>query len=219
MATREQNGGQQQTSRGGGAPTPSQRGMQGGSATGGGATGAQDERARGLSARGGRDLRRGGFGGPSFAQQPFQMMMRLSDEMNRIFDSVFGREFGRGFAPAALGSEREAASLWSPQIEMRQRGNEFIVRADLPGVPRESINIEIAEGQLILSGERRAEQESDEQGWHRSERSYGSFYRAIPLPEGAKADDVKATSREGVLEIVIPVEAQPRGRRIEIQGN
>lgn len=109
-------------------------------------------------------------------------------------------------------------SLWTPQIETFERGNEFVVRADLPGLKKDDVKIDITDNSLTIEGERREEHEEDREGYYRSERSYGSFCRVIPLPEGTITDSAKANFNNGVLEIVMqaPPREVSRGRRIEI---
>jgi HSP20 family protein len=93
------------------------------------------------------------------------------------------------------------------------------VRADLPGLTKDDINIAVADDAITIRGERRQEREESEEGFYRSERSYGSFYRQIPLPEGVSAEDAEATFRDGVLEITMPApqRAEQRSRRLEIK--
>jgi HSP20 family protein len=99
-----------------------------------------------------------------------------------------------------------------------QKNGEFIVRADLPGLRKENVKVEITDNVLTLSGERKEEKEEKREGYYRSERSYGSFYRQIPLPEGAKTDTATAEFKDGVLEITMQApERQPRARRLEIK--
>jgi len=150
---------------------------------------------------------------------PFSFMRRFSEQMDRLFDD-FG--FGRSFGPS-LGREfgRLAgleSSLWSPQVEVFEHGNQLIVRADLPGLTKDDIDVDITDDSIVIRGERRQEKEENEEGYYRSERSYGSFYREIPLPEGVNANAANANFRNGVLEITMPApERQLRGRRrIEI---
>ena len=113
---------------------------------------------------------------------------------------------------------REGNSLWTPQIETFQRGNEFVVRADLPGLTKDDVKVDVTEDSITLQGERREEHEDDREGYYRSERTYGSFCRVIPLPEGAITDSAKAQFNNGVLEIVLqaPPKEVSRGRRLEI---
>jgi HSP20 family protein len=161
-------------------------------------------------------------------QSPFAAMLQLSDEMSRLMDTLFGRDpwlardpfFGRRNV-----SQRRSifgdgdSSRWAPQIEVCQEGNAFVVCADLPGVKPDDVKLEVEEDQLVICGERREEREASEEGWRRSERSYGSFYRAIPLPDGAKPDSAQATMRDGVLELKIPLEPPAQPRRIQIQAS
>jgi HSP20 family protein len=143
----------------------------------------------------------------------------FADELERMFDD-FG--FGRGWLGRALFSRphrQGAVETWSPQIELSQQYNELVVRADLPGLKKDDVNIDITDEAVTISGERKQEQESESAGVYRSERSYGSFYRTIPLPRGAISDQAKATFKDGVLEIRVPAppDQVSRGRRIEIQ--
>jgi HSP20 family protein len=115
-------------------------------------------------------------------------------------------------------SRQGAGNLWSPQIETFQRGNEFVVRADLPGLKKDDVKIDVTDDSLTIEGERREEYEEDREGYYRTERSYGSFCRVVPLPDGAITDSAKANFNNGVLEIVMqaPPREVSRGRRIEI---
>ena len=115
-------------------------------------------------------------------------------------------------------SGRGGGGLWSPQIETFQRGDQFVVRADLPGLNKEDVNIELTDDSLSIQGERREEHEEHREGYYRSERSYGSFHRAVPLPEGAITETAKANFSNGVLEITVqaPPREVSRRRRIEI---
>jgi HSP20 family protein len=150
---------------------------------------------------------------------PFSFMRRFSEQMDRLFGD-FG--FGRSLAPSFGGEVGRLAdlesSLWSPQVEVLERGKQLIVRADLPGLTKDDIDVDITDDSIVIRGERRQEREENEEGYYRSERSYGSFYREIPLPEGVNASEANATFRNGVLEIAMPApERQSRGRRrIEI---
>ena len=127
--------------------------------------------------------------------------------MDRYFEDF-------GFGPSAIGQ-----AAWSPQIDVFQRGNDLVVRADLPGIKKEDVRVDISDNLLTIQGERKQEREEEHDGWYRNERSYGSFVRTIPLPEGTIADSAKATFNNGVLEIVLqaPPKEVGRGRRLEIK--
>jgi HSP20 family protein len=152
--------------------------------------------------------------------EPLRMMDRFADEMDRVFDDVFGRgwpapRFGRSWLRSPWRSELEA---WAPDVEVFHRNNELVVRADLPGLTKDDIKVDVTEDRITLRGERKREHEEEKGGVYRSERSYGSFYREIPLSEGTMTDQAKASFKDGVLEIVMPVppERVRRGRRLEI---
>jgi HSP20 family protein len=140
-------------------------------------------------------------------------MRRFSEQMDRLFED-FG--FGVGFGEfGTLGNIRD----WSPQVEVFQRDKQFVVRADLPGLAKDDIDVNITDDAIVLKGERRQESEENEEGYYRSERSYGSFYRSIPLPEGVNPDEANASFRNGVLEITMPApeQAEKRSKRLEIR--
>jgi HSP20 family protein len=184
----------------------------------------QPSRAMQTSSVGGgqrqQDLVRRGQYAPSMSiRSPFSFMRRFSEEMDRLFD-----DFGFGgdlFAPA-FGRELTRfgeAGQWSPQVEVFERGGQLVVRADLPGMTKDDINVEVADDAIVIRGERRSEREENEEGYYRSERSYGSFYRRIPLPEGVNAENANATFRNGMLEITMPApqRAEQRRRQLEIR--
>jgi HSP20 family protein len=158
----------------------------------------------------------------SYYGGPLSVMRRISEDMDRLFDA-FG--FGRGLFPAGFGQNalsghggEGGSALWTPHIEVRERDGKFLVSADLPGVKKEDVNVEITQDAVTIQGQRKQEKSSSEGGFYRSERSYGSFYRTIPLPEGANTDNASATFRDGVLQIEIEVPQQKSsGRTLEIK--
>jgi HSP20 family protein len=153
------------------------------------------------------------------ASTPFSFMRRFATDMEHLFEEFQGFRFpslfGREFFPFTREFEHVG---WVPEIEVQQKNSEFIVRADLPGLKKENVKVEITENVLTLSGERREEKEEKHEGYYRSERSYGSFYRQIPLPEGAKTDTASAEFKDGVLEITMQAPArEPQKRLLEIK--
>jgi len=155
---------------------------------------------------------------PAGTMSPFSLMRRFSEEMDRLFgDGGLGRGLASGFGRDLGRLADFEASIWSPQIEAFEREGKLIVRADLPGLTKDDINVDITDDAIRIRGERRQEKEESEEGYYRSERSYGSFYREIPLPSGVNREEANATFRNGVLEITMPAPArQPGSRRIEI---
>lgn len=145
---------------------------------------------------------------------PFRMLERFADEIDSVFDN-----FGLGrFAPRTFRGVR-GSEIWHPELEVTQQNNELVVRADLPGLKKEDITIDVTDNDITISGERRKEQESEQGGVYRSERTYGSFSRTIRVPEGTMTDQAKASFTDGVLEIRMPSppEQVTRGRRLEIK--
>jgi HSP20 family protein len=153
---------------------------------------------------------------------PFTFMRRFSEEMDRLFGE-YG--LGRGWlSPAVEGGLERLTSLgnskFSPQVEVFERDNTLVVRADLPGVTKDKVTIVIANEAVVIRGERKSERDKDAAGYYRSERSYGNFYRRIPLPEGVRIDRATADFRDGVVEISIPAgeRVEMKRRQIEIRG-
>jgi HSP20 family protein len=160
----------------------------------------------------------------SLAGSPFAMFDRIADEIDRVFDDFgFGRgwmrpRFGRELMPGRMSRAGGAVEMWTPPLEVFQRDNELVVRAELPGMKKEDINVNVTDEGIAISGERKQEQEEERGGMYRSERSYGSFFRLVPLPPGVMADQAKASFKDGVLEITMPAapDQVTRGRRLEI---
>lgn len=145
-------------------------------------------------------------GGELFSMRPSLLLRRISDEMDRMFASMSpqrGAEFGR-------------EGSWWPAIEVSQGGGQLSVCADIPGIKPEDVKVEIDDNDLVIRGERKQEQTERRQGHYRSERSYGEFYRRIPLPEGANPEEAKADFVNGELRVSIPV-TEPERRRREIK--
>jgi len=161
--------------------------------------------------------RRDPFEQTAWRANTFDLMNRYVSEMERLFENL---GFGRGLLEP-FGRQRGygemTESKWSPEIEVFEGDGNIIVRADLPGMTKDNVRVDITDTALTIEGERRDEREERREGFYRSERSYGSFHRTIPLPEGVDGDNAKAEFRDGVLEITIPApERAQRRRQIEI---
>jgi HSP20 family protein len=107
---------------------------------------------------------------------------------------------------------------WTPEVESFQRGDEFVVRADLPGLEKQDVTVELEDDAIVIEGERTDERRNEREGYYSTERRYGQFCRVVPLPDGAITDSAKATFTNGVLEVVMkaPPHEAHRGRRLEI---
>lgn len=164
--------------------------------------------------RSGRDLSSRWDTG-SYGFGPFAWMRQMQDQLDRAFAGLWGGSSGSSWTPdAGFGP-----SDWAPALDVFQRGNDLVIRADVPGLSKDDITVDIADDQLTIRGERRYDHEEERDGVYRTERSYGSFCRVVPLPQGAIADSAKATFNNGVLEIVVqsPSLDVRRGRRVEIK--
>jgi|SoiMethySBSTD1v2_1073268.scaffolds.fasta_scaffold838804_2 HSP20 family protein len=147
----------------------------------------------------------------NWGSSPFRALQRMADQMDRMFEDIgFGSRWTR---PAWREMGMEA---WAPEIDVFQKNNELTIRADLPGLRREDVTVEINDDSVSIQGERKREHEEEREGYYRTERSYGSFYRVVPLPEGAITEQAKASFKDGVLEITMPAPPSSKGRRLEI---
>lgn len=112
-----------------------------------------------------------------------------------------------------------AARPWSPAVDILETENELVLKADLPEVDPNNVEIQLENGTLTLKGERKFEQQKNGRGYHRIERSYGSFVRAFSLPETVDADKVKADYKAGVLTVTLPKKevAKPKSVKVQVQ--
>jgi len=137
--------------------------------------------------------------------------------MTRDMDRMFGLTRGGG---QQLGGQEGGVSsaLWRPMIDVKETDKEVMVHADLPGIKKEDINIELNDNVLTISGERKYEKKEENERFHRSERSYGKFVRSMQVPEGIKEQDIKAKFDNGVLELSFPKPAEQKkeAKRITI---
>jgi HSP20 family protein len=144
----------------------------------------------------------------SLPMSPFSLLQRFftGDIFNMLDSSGQSRSSGSTAIP------------WVPNVDVVQRGSELVARVDLPGVDLDDVVVEIGDDAIRISGERQEEHAEEDGPVYRFERTYGAFYREIPLPPGAMADQATATFNDGVLEIKMPAppEQVSRGRRLEV---
>jgi HSP20 family protein len=126
----------------------------------------------------------------------------FSREVDRLFDAFFG--------------EREQGRRWVPPVDLVEADDHYVLKADLPGLSEEDVSIEVQDGTLTISGERKAEHETNERGWYRIERAFGSFNRSLTLPDGVDPEGISANFESGVLEVRIPKPAERKPRRVQI---
>ena len=128
-------------------------------------------------------------------------------------DQIFGEFFGR--TPSKMAATE---AVWSPLVDIHETKDSFVVKAELPGVKQEGLQVSVEGDALTLKGERKLESQIKEDQYHRIERSYGRFERVLLLPANVDPDGVKATYRNGVLEIQLPKreEAKPKAVKVEV---
>ena len=141
--------------------------------------------------------------------EPLREMATLQNEMNRLFGSFFDTP--------TTGANGTGVRRWMPALDLVETDEHFILRADLPGMGEDDVNIEVEDRTLTLSGERKAEHESNGEGYYRLERATGAFARSLTLPEGVDAEQIAARFDNGVLEIRIPKPEERKPRRVAIQ--
>lgn len=138
--------------------------------------------------------------------EPARELQSIQSEMNRLFGTVFDTQTGDG----------GALRRWIPAMDLVEEGDEFVLRADLPGVREDDVKVELEDNVLTVAGERRSEHEQRADGYRRIERASGSFSRSLTLPEGIDPDGIAARFERGVLEVRVPKPEQRKPRRVAI---
>jgi HSP20 family protein len=148
-------------------------------------------------------------------KKEFGLLRQMTSELDRVFD----RPLGAFTWPSLRTFGFHETAGWTPRIDVFERDNRLFTKVDLPGLKKEDVKVEVTDGHLAISGERKTETEETRDNVYRCERAYGSFYRAVPLPEGVTLEDVKATFTDGVLEVSMPLpaKAQATPRRVPIE--
>src|SRR5438067_12557458 len=140
--------------------------------------------------------------------EPARELNTLQNEMNRLFNTFLDTPLPNG---GAAGQRR-----WLPALDLVETEDDFVLRADLPGVSQEDVNIELEDNVLTISGQRKSEHEERKEGFYRVERASGSFSRSLTLPEGVNAEAIEAGFDRGVLEVRIPKPEERKPRRVQI---
>jgi HSP20 family protein len=131
---------------------------------------------------------------------PIDLLDEMQTDLSRLLGAPLGAwPFGR-----PLRRMGQVSGTAAPRMDVFERDNNLVVKAELPGVKKEDIDLSIEGGDLVLQAERREEREIKDENWYRMERSYGSLYRRLPLPEGVETERINASLNEGVLEVTIP---------------
>jgi HSP20 family protein len=135
---------------------------------------------------------------------PFALMNRLFQDMDQMF---------HGLLPSTPARQPVRSQEWRPAVDVFERDGKLIVQADVPGMQKENLSVEVRDNRLFISGERRGESDQQQGGYRQTERSYGKFTRAVALPPWVRPEDMAAKFEDGVLQVEIPM----LRRQIEIQ--
>ena len=142
--------------------------------------------------------------------EPFEGLNKVQSRINELFDDTFGRP--RTYAKAPAGA-------WLPPVDILESKDAYLIRAELPGMKKEDFNVEVNDGTLTVSGERKYEEPASGVEYHRVERVAGKFSRSFYLPQTVKQDGIKATYRDGILEVHVPKAEEAKPRQIAISVN
>jgi HSP20 family protein len=137
--------------------------------------------------------------------EPFEGLNRIHSRLNHLFDESFGRSWAE-----------PTSTKWYPAVDVLESKDSYLIRAELPGMKREDINLEVKDGTLILTGERKSDKPAEGVEYRHVERVDGKFMRSFSLPQTVKQDAIQATYKEGILEVRVPKVEEVKPRQIEI---
>ena len=140
--------------------------------------------------------------------EPFRDLVSTHDHFNQLFNETFARSFG---------DQKEVSpQTWVPPVDIRETEDSLILKAELPGIKPDDVEIRVEDNTLYLKGERKFEREVKEENLHRVERSYGTFSRSFSLPSSIDSDKVKAEYQNGVLTLTMPKREEAKPKMIKI---
>ncbi len=137
--------------------------------------------------------------------EPFRDLMSMRDDFDRLFESIFG------------GMPVTREDFWTPSVDIVENNGNIEVKAEIPGMKKENIKVTVRDNVLSIAGERKQEQETKEKTFHRIESYYGKFNRNIRLPSEVEADKIKATYKDGILNITLPKPESAKPKKIEVE--
>ena len=148
---------------------------------------------------------------------PTELLTEMQTEMERFFGERTPFASWPFFRP--LRRLAELPTAWTPRTDVYELEGAVVIKAELPGVPKEQIEVTVEDGDLVIHGERQAEEEIEGKDYYRMERTYGTFYRRLPLPEGITPEQIEAMYKDGILEVKVPkpVTAQPMPTKITVK--
>lgn len=147
--------------------------------------------------------------------RPFSDLPRWERDMDRMMEEFFGRRF-RPWSPERW-FKTEGLEVNAPAVDLFEEKDDIVVKAEIPGMDKDNIEVNLSDHMLTIKGEKKKSEEVKEENYYRSERSYGSFTRTLELPKEVHADKVKATFKNGVLEIRLPKTEQAKAKEIKVK--
>ena len=142
--------------------------------------------------------------------EPWGLLNQLHGEIDRLFDTRLGK-YGED-------SNQLATSDWVPAVDIKEEADRYVIHVDVPGVDPKDIEVHMENGVLSIKGERESESKQEQENYKRVERVRGSFFRRFTMPDTVDSDSVSATSKNGVLEIVVPKQEKPQPKRIKVES-
>jgi len=142
---------------------------------------------------------------------PMKELSNMQHRLNRVLEDTFGTPLYRG--------EQPGSGTWAPAVDIFETDAEIVVRAEVPGVSRDQVQVEVDDGVLSLRGERKFEKEVKEENYHRVERVYGAFHRSFTLPDSVDPEKVLAELRDGVLEVRLGKREQAKPKQVQVKVN
>ncbi len=139
---------------------------------------------------------------------PMRDLAGIQDKMNQIFEDTFTRTRGR--------EEGLTVGMWTPAVDIYETDSAVVVKAELPGVQKEQVTVDVKDGILSLRGERKYEEEVKGENFHRIERSYGTFQRSFSLPTTVDQEKISATMKDGVLEVALLKKEAAQPKQINV---
>ena len=140
---------------------------------------------------------------------PLRDLLRLQERMNRLFEQTL--------RPGGSSEEEELQGGWAPPVDIEETGDRIVLRADLPGISLEQIDLKVQNGNLFLRGDRPFDSRSRREDYHRIERPFGKFFRSFALPPNIREDAIQAELRNGVLEVTLPKKTETQTKQIRVE--
>jgi len=147
-------------------------------------------------------------------RRPFMDIGRWENDMDRMMEDFFGRRLRPWWPERWFRGDGEART---PALDVFEEKDEIVVKAELPGMDKENIEVNLTDNLLTIKGEKKKEEEIKEENYYRCERSYGSFVRSIELPKAVRSDKVKASFKNGILEVRAPKTEEAKAKEIKVK--